>query len=236
VDPRLIVALDTADRRQALSLVEKLLPVVDTFKVGLQLFTAQGPAMVKEIAAAGAVVFLDLKFHDIPNTVAGAIYSAGRLPKVKFMTLHTAGGRRMMHAAATACHTTEEGEPSPDHPALLGVTVLTSMADADLHEVGVPAAPADQVKNLAALARAAGLDGLVCSPLEVASLRRALGPEAILVTPGIRPAGAGTDDQRRVATPSAALAAGASHLVVGRPITAAPSPLDAARRILAEIS
>lgn len=238
MDPRLIVALDTAERKQALDLVHKLLPAVGTFKVGLQLFTAQGPAIVGEIAAAGAGIFLDLKFHDIPNTVAGAIYSAARLPGVKFLTLHTAGGRRMMSAAATACVETEEGEPhvSPDRPALLGVTVLTSMAAEDLHQVGVPAALAAQVEHLATLALAAGLDGLVCSPLEVASLRRALGPAAILVTPGIRAAGADPGDQRRVATPAAALAAGASHLVIGRPITAASSPLDAARRILAEIS
>lgn len=238
MDPRLIVALDTAERQQALDLVDTLLPVVGTFKIGLQLFTAQGPAIVREIAATGAGIFLDLKFHDIPNTVAGAIYSAVRFPEVKFMSLHAAGGRRMMRAAATACHQTGGGEtpPSADHPALLGVTVLTSMGAADLHEIGVPAEPAAQVEHLATLARAAGLDGLVCSPLEVASLRRALGPEAILVTPGIRPVGADTGDQRRVATPPAALAAGASHLVIGRPITAASSPLDAARRILAEIS
>lgn len=238
MDPRLIVALDTAERQQALTLVEELLPVVGTFKVGLQLFTAQGPALVQDIAAAGANLFLDLKFHDIPNTVAGAIYSAIRLPAVMFMTLHTAGGRRMMQAAVAACHEAPGDESSPpvSNPALLGVTVLTSMDASDLKETGVPAAPAAQVEHLAGLARTAGLDGLVCSPLEVASLRRALGSEAILVTPGIRPSGAATGDQRRVATPAAALAAGASHLVIGRPITAASSPLDAANRILAEIS
>jgi len=238
VDPRLIVALDTAERQQALDLVERLLPAVACFKVGLQLFTAQGPAMIRDMAAMGAGIFLDLKFHDIPNTAAGAVYSAMGLPGVKFMTLHAAGGRRMLDAAAVACRESADemaGEATA-RPALLGVTVLTSMAAADLQEVGVATAPATQVERLAAMAVAAGMDGLVCSPLEVASLRRALGPDALLVTPGIRPAGADTGDQRRVATPAAALAAGASHLVIGRPITAAPSPLDAAQRILAEIS
>lgn len=226
VDSRLIVALDTSDGRQALRLVDDLHPVVGTFKVGLQLFTAQGPEIVREIARRDVRIFLDLKFHDIPNTVAGAVYSAGSLPGVTLMTLHAGGGSRMMAAAAEA-----RNRMGDKAPALLGVTVLTSMAANDLSEVSVEATPAAQVRRLALLARSAGLDGLVCSPLEVEDLRGALGSEALLVTPGIRPAGADSGDQRRVATPDAALAAGASHLVIGRPITAADDPLDAARRI-----
>ncbi len=236
MDPRLIVALDTDRRADALALVHALQPAVRTFKIGLQLFTAHGPDIVREVAATGADIFLDLKFHDIPNTVAGAVYSTAGLPGVSLLTLHGSGGRRMMEAAVAARDQVRAGTAG-DTPAprLLGVTVLTSMGGQDLEEVGVTAPPAEQVERLAGLARHAALDGLVCSPLEVGALRALLGPDPLLVTPGIRPAGAETGDQRRVATPAAALAAGASHLVVGRPITAAPSPLDAARSILAEL-
>jgi orotidine-5'-phosphate decarboxylase len=234
VDPRLIVALDTDRREAALTLVETLRPLVRTFKVGLQLFTAHGPDIVREIAATGADIFLDLKFHDIPNTVAGAVYSTAGLPAVSLLTLHGGGGRRMMEAAVAARDGAAAREPGEaPSPRLLGVTVLTSMGYEDLLEVGVPAPPAEQVERLAALARHAGLDGLVCSPLEVGALRALLGPGPLLITPGIRPAGTDAGDQRRVATPAAALAAGASHLVIGRPITAATSPLEAAGRILA---
>ena len=236
MDPRLIVALDTDRRQVALALVETLQPLVRTFKVGLQLFTAHGPEIVREIAATGADIFLDLKFHDIPNTVAGAVYSTLALPGVSLLTLHGSGGRRMMEAAVEARDGVAAGKAGAT-PAcrLLGVTVLTSMGAEDLSAVGVPAPPARQVEQLATLAREAGLDGLVCSPLDVGALRALLGPDPLLITPGIRPAGDDAGDQRRVATPAAALAAGASHLVIGRPITAAASPPDAARRILAEL-
>jgi len=236
VDPRLIVALDTDRREDALALVRTLQPAVRSFKIGLQLFTAHGPEIVREVAATGADIFLDLKFHDIPNTVAGAVYSTAGLPGVSLMTLHGSGGRRMMEAAVKARDGWAAGQAGgTPRPRLLGVTVLTSMGTEDLAEVGVPAPPDQQVERLATLARQAALDGLVCSPLEVGALRALLGPDLLLITPGIRPAGAETGDQRRVSTPAAALAAGASHLVIGRPITAAPSPLDAAHSILAEL-
>lgn len=236
MDPRLIVALDTDRREDALSLVRTLQPAVGTFKIGLQLFTAHGPEIVRDIAATGADIFLDLKFHDIPNTVAGAVYSTAGLPGVSLMTLHGSGGRRMMEAAVEARDGLAAGQAgSAPRPRLLGVTVLTSMGTQDLAEVGVTSPPDQQVERLAALARQAALDGLVCSPLEVGALRTLLGPDLLLITPGIRPAGAETGDQRRVSTPAAALAAGASHLVIGRPITAAPSPLDAAHSILAQL-
>jgi orotidine-5'-phosphate decarboxylase len=234
VDPRIIVALDTDRSEDALALVHALKPAIKTFKIGLQLFTAHGPEIVRQVAATGADIFLDLKFHDIPNTVAGAVYSTGNLPGVRLLTLHAGGGRRMLEAAVEARQKLLDEAPEPAMaPRLLGVTVLTSMDSDDLAQVGVAADPARQVERLAGMARDAGLDGLVCSPLEVASLRELVGPAPLLVTPGIRPTGADTGDQRRVATPAAALAAGASHLVIGRPITAAPSPLDAARSLLA---
>jgi orotidine-5'-phosphate decarboxylase len=239
VDSRLIVALDTADRRRALDLVESLLPAVRTFKVGLQLFCAHGPSVVREVAAGGGHVFLDLKLHDIPNTVAGAVYSACRLPGVSLLTLHVSGGRGMLTTAvesARSCRRPgfESEIAGAQRPALLGVTVLTSLDENDLAETGVAGNPTSQANRLARLARESGLDGLVCSPHEVADLRQAMGPDFLLVTPGIRPAGTAARDQKRIATPSEALARGASHLVVGRPVTEADSPLDAARQILAE--
>ncbi len=240
MDPRLIVALDTSDRAQALGWVTALRPVVGTFKIGLELFAAHGPQVVGEVAAAGARVFLDLKFHDIPNTVAGAVHSACRLPGVSLMTVHAGGGRRMLQAAVQAARECRREDfasdiPGARRPGLLGVTVLTSLEAGDLREVGVEAAPPAQVARLAALARESGLDGLVCSPLEVAALRRELGNDVLLVTPGVRPRGAAAGEPRRVSTPAEAIAAGASRLVVGRPITAATSPLDAARAILDEL-
>jgi len=239
VDPRLIVALDTSQRRRALDLVEGLLPAVQTFKVGLQLFSAHGPSIVREIAAAGGAVFLDLKLHDIPNTVAGAVCSACALPGVALMTLHVSGGRAMLTAAVEAARSCRQSSfeaviPGSRRAALLGVTVLTSLDEGDLAGIGVDGTPASQVERLAGLARESGLDGLVCSPREVRTLRKAMGPDLLLVTPGIRPAGAAAGDQKRTATPAEALGDGASHLVVGRPVTGADSPLDAARRILDE--
>jgi orotidine-5'-phosphate decarboxylase len=237
VDARLIVALDTSHRRRALDLVECLLPAVRIFKVGLQLYSAHGPSIVREIAAAGGSVFLDLKLHDIPNTVAGAVSSACNLPGVVLMTLHVSGGRGMLTAAVKAARSCRQFAfeaviPGSQRAALLGVTVLTSLDENDLAGIGVAGTPASQVERLAGLARESGLDGLVCSPQEVESLRETMGPDLLLVTPGIRPAGAAADDQKRIATPAQALRGGASHIVVGRPVTGADSPLDAARRIL----
>jgi orotidine-5'-phosphate decarboxylase len=227
VDHRLIVALDTSDRERALVLVDALLPAISTFKVGLQLFTACGPAILGDLAAVNARIFLDLKLHDIPNTVEGAISSVLQHRAVRYLTVHTSGGRSMLEAAARAAQAA-----GSRRPAILGVTVLTSLDGRELAETGVPRDPDDQVRRLATLGRHCGVDGLVCSPHEVADLRRELGPGFLLVTPGVRPAGGDPGDQKRVATPQAALSAGASHLVVGRPITASPSPLEAARRIL----
>jgi orotidine-5'-phosphate decarboxylase len=240
VADRLIVALDTAEQRRAIELVELLLPEVKRFKVGLELFTACGPSLVRDLASAGAGIFLDLKLHDIPNTVSHAVAAARDLPGVFMMTLHTAGGRRMLAAAAETVQGArlDPGALAPPglrRPALLGITVLTSLSDADLDEAGVAGTAAEQVARLARLARAAGLDGVVCSPREVRALRHELGKEFILVTPGVRPAGADAGDQARTGTPEEAVRDGATYLVVGRPITQDRSPLDAARRIIASL-
>ncbi|MFQ5669154.1 MAG: orotidine-5'-phosphate decarboxylase [Acidobacteriota bacterium] len=240
MDPRLIVALDTADRRQALDLVETLQGVVRTFKIGLEFFSTHGPSGVREVASLGAQIFLDLKFHDIPNTVAGAVYSVCTLPGVTMVTVHASGGRQMLQAALGAARASRRSDfvsevPGARRPALLGVSVLTSLDAQDLQETGVPCSPAEQVAHLARLTRESGLDGLVCSPLEVQSLRQALGNDFLLVAPGIRPAAATTGDQKRTATPAQAIRAGASYLVVGRPVTADPSPREAARRLLAAL-
>ncbi|MFQ5767389.1 MAG: orotidine-5'-phosphate decarboxylase [Acidobacteriota bacterium] len=234
---RLIVALDGSGRDRALHLVDSLLPLIHTFKIGLTLFTAHGPAIVEDVATRGARIFLDLKFHDIPNTISGAIHSALNLPGVDFLTLHASGGRRMMAAARQAVG---EAQPAGDtagqghhrRPALLGVSVLTSLHDPDLQEVGMTMGVTAQVERLARLAAACGLDGVVCSPLEAGFLRRELGADFLLVTPGIRPNPGEAADQKRFSTPSQALENGASLLVIGRPITAATAPLDSARRIL----
>ena len=193
------------------------------------MFTACGPDCVREVADLGFKVFLDLKLHDIPNTVAKAVESASRLP-IGMLTLHTGGGREMMEWAVKA-----QRQHAPDLQ-LLGVTVLTSMSAAGLSEVGVPAAPEQQVVRLGKLAAESGLRGLVCSPLEISPLRAVLPPEVALVTPGIRPRDAKADDQTRVMTPADAARAGANYLVVGRPIFQAPDPVAAARAILAEIA
>ncbi len=198
------------------------------FKVGLELYLAGGNAVVLELKRLGYSVFLDLKLHDIPNTVAGAVRSAARLG-ADLLTVHAAGGSAMLRAAADAA------AEVPLAPELLAVTVLTSMDAEELRGIGVAASPAQQVRQLAELAVQAGIRGLVCSPEEVRDLRGLLGPEVLLVTPGIRPAGAGVQDQKRTATPGAALAAGASYLVVGRPITQADDPGAAARAILEEM-
>lgn len=225
---RLIVALDFPDAAAAIELVDRLAGAVSWFKVGLELYLASGDTVVRELKQRGYSVFLDLKLHDIPNTVAGAVRSVARL-KPDLLTVHAAGGRAMLTAAADAAHSL------PDPMRLLAVTVLTSIDSPALLETGVSAPPAEQVLRLARLASACGIHGMVCSPEEASTLHSAL-PDALLVTPGIRPAGAAVGDQRRVATPDAALAAGAGMLVVGRPITAAADPRAAAKAILAEMA
>ena len=227
--PELIVALDVGDLASVVALVEQLYPTVTLFKVGLQLFTAEGPRAVEMVRQRGGAVFLDLKLHDIPNTVAGAVREAVRLGAV-MCTLHASGGRSMLHAAAQAV----VGSGSPMR--LLAVTVLTSLDARGLEEaVGSTVDLTAQVVRLASLAREAGLDGVVASPHEIGLLRSALGPSMSLVIPGIRPAWAAADDQRRVMTPHEAAVAGADYLVIGRPITAAGDPTKAACRILDEL-
>jgi len=226
---RLIVALDTPDADSAMALVERLQGRCLWFKVGLELFTAAGPGVLEPLVAAGHSVFLDLKFHDIPNTVAGAVRSGAALG-ARMMTLHAGGGPAMLAAARAAL------ERMGDPPELLAVTVLTSMDQAQLSAAGLARTPAEQVELLARMGLAAGMRGFVCSPQEVATVRALTGPEGVLVVPGIRPAGAATGDQKRIATPADALQAGASYLVVGRPITQAADPAEAAEAIVREMA
>jgi orotidine-5'-phosphate decarboxylase len=225
---RLIVALDFPDASAALACADKLAGSVSWFKVGLELYLAAGDSVVSELKRRGHHVFLDLKLHDIPNTAASAVRSLARL-EPDLLTVHAAGGRAMLTAVAEAARSL------PHPPRLLAVTVLTSMDAAALAETGVSASPVEQVLRLARLAAECGLDGMVCSPAEVAALHSAL-PKALLVTPGIRPAGADAGDQKRIATPQFALAAGASKLVIGRPITAAADPKAAAQAILSDMA
>jgi orotidine-5'-phosphate decarboxylase len=200
------------------------------FKVGGQLFTAEGPRAVTKLADLGFDIFLDLKFHDIPNTVAHAVAAAVRLPRVRLMTLHASGGLAMMRAAREAAGTKK------NRPALLAVTVLTSFDEPTLLEIGMQGSLGLRVVALARLAKSAGMDGVVCSALEAGAVRRELGPEFKILVPGVRPASAATNDQSRIATPGDAVRAGADYLVVGRPITAAAEPRVAAREIAAEIA
>ena len=223
---RLIVALDVPDAPAARALVERLAGRVGLFKVGSQLFTAAGPDLVREIVARGERVFLDLKYHDIPNTVAGAVAAASRLG-VALVDVHGLGGGAMMEAAA--------GARADERTRLLAITVLTSHDEGTLAGIGLAGPIAEAVPRLARLAAASGMDGVVASPQEVALIRAACGPDFLIVTPGIRPAGAARGDQARLATPAAALAAGADYLVVGRPITEAPDPAAAADAIVDEM-
>jgi orotidine-5'-phosphate decarboxylase len=225
----LIVALDVPTLAAAKSLAHTLSGICRWVKVGLELFSAAGPQAVEELQHAGFHVFLDLKLHDIPNTVAGAVRSAAA-SGARMLTIHTLGGPAMLTAAQEAASSLANG------PQLLGVTVLTSMDETQLSAIGVSASTATEVSLLASLAQAAGLSGLVCSAEETASLRRRLGPRVTLVVPGIRPSGAMAGDQKRIATPAAALAAGADYLVVGRPITQAKDPAGAAAAILNEMA
>jgi orotidine-5'-phosphate decarboxylase len=230
----IIVALDVPEAAPALTLAEQLAPVVGAVKVGLELFTAAGPVLVRRLRDAGLTVFLDLKLHDIPHTVARAVEAAVRLD-VQMLTVHASGGRAMLEAAEHAARAAAQ-RPGRPPPLVLGVTVLTSLDDAALAELGIPATATAQVERLARLAVAAGLRGLVCSPLELPALRAVLPREVQLVTPGIRPPGAAAGDQKRTLGPREALAAGADWLVIGRPITAAPDPRTAAEKILASLT
>lgn len=232
---KIIVALDFSDAASALALVARLDPALCRLKVGKELFTAAGPDLVRALVGRGFEVFLDLKFHDIPNTVAAACRAAAGLG-VWMLNVHASGGRRMMTAAqeALAGLPPRPGD-KPARPLLIAVTVLTSMSAEDLGEVGISDAPADQVLRLARLTQACKLDGVVCSAQEAAMLRADLGADFHLVTPGIRPAGAEVGDQRRVMTPAEALRAGATDLVIGRPITAAADPLAALKQIQFEL-
>jgi orotidine-5'-phosphate decarboxylase len=225
---RLAVALDFPSSRSALEFVERLDGTCTWFKVGMELFYAAGAGLVHTLRERGFEVFLDLKLHDIPNTVAGAVRSVTSTG-ASLLTVHAGGGERMMAAAAEAACVIGA-------PRLLAVTVLTSMEVSDLDSVGVTATPAEQVRRLALLAERAGIGGMVCSPREVTLLRQALTPEAMLVVPGIRPSGSDLGDQRRVSTPESAIRDGASMLVVGRPITQAEKPAAVAAAILSEIA
>jgi len=224
----LIVALDTGDREMARALVDQLAPEVGAFKVGFYPFLLFGWDLIDYIHHRGSRVFLDLKLHDIPNTVANAVETAAR-KGVFMLNLHTLGGRRMMEEAAT------RGKELSPRPFLLGVTVLTSMEAQDMEEVGLMGPVKERVLNLARLAHEAGLDGVVASPLEARAIKEALGRNFIIVTPGVRPPGTPFQDQRRVTTPKEAVAAGAHYIVVGRPICMAPDPVAAAKEILEEL-
>ena len=227
----IIVALDVRTRAEAVAKVKEIGSAIDFYKIGLELFTAEGPDVVKAVKDLGKRIFLDLKFHDIPRTVEHAVLSAGRLG-VDLTTIHAAGGRAMIRAAADAAASFGAGGPK-----ILAVTVLTSLDGADLSDIGVVGrTPAEQVAALARLAVANGAAGLVSSPMEVGALSAALPAGTLFVTPGVRPAGAAVGDQKRVATPADAVRDGATHLVIGRPIVQAADPAAAARAIRAEIA
>ncbi|SIQ11343.1 orotidine-5'-phosphate decarboxylase [Aeromonas sp. RU39B] len=217
-DPKVVVALDFAREEEALALVAQLSPTECRLKVGKEMFTLFGPQFVRQLVGQGFEVFLDLKFHDIPNTVAKAVAASAELG-VWMVNVHASGGRRMMEAAKAAL------APYGDKaPLLIAVTVLTSMEQSDLAELGVTLSPAEQVLRLARLTKQSGLDGVVCSAQEAELLKRELGDEFVLVTPGIRPSGSAQGDQRRIMTPAEAVTAGADYLVVGRPITQSGEP------------
>lgn len=225
---RLIVALDVPSATEALKIVSSLGNSVQTYKVGMQLYTAEGPRIVRDLISSAKKIFLDLKYHDIPNTVAAAVSEASRLG-ISLLTVHASGGSKMLRAAVQAAR------ESKCQTRILAVTVLTSMDEHDLHEIAVHDPVLDQVVRLASIALNAGCDGVVSSAHEVKALRAKLGDNFLAVTPGVRPAGTARGDQARVVTPAEAIAAGATHIVVGRPITGATDPAAAAREILKEI-
>jgi orotidine-5'-phosphate decarboxylase len=231
----ILVALDVESAAKAVELADALRGSVGGYKIGKQLFTAAGPAVVHELTSRGDRVFLDLKFHDIPNTVAGAVQSAVTTG-AWMVNVHASGGSAMMKAAAESAAKTAAALGRP-RPLVIAVTVLTSMTEAALAEIGVVRPVIDQVVHLARLAKQSGLDGVVASPLETAAIREACGPDFQIVTPGIRPVDQqGKDDQARTLTPAEAMAAGSTYLVIGRPITGAPNPREAAEQITASLS
>jgi orotidine-5'-phosphate decarboxylase len=239
----LILALDFPSIEPAIEFAQRISTVVGIFKINIQLFTSAGPSALEKLNRLGPGVFLDLKFHDIPNTVKGAVSSALALPGICLLDVHALGGLEMMRAAVNA-RDEASGSKSP-LPKLLAITILTSMDNASLRKVGIPGPAAKRVVQLARLAQKAGMDGVVASPQEVRAIRRACGKDFLIVVPGIRPAlrdgverarKRKTDDQARLATPAEAIRAGADYLVIGRPITAAPDPERATRAILDEIS
>jgi orotidine-5'-phosphate decarboxylase len=230
---KLIIALDVETPKKALDLVNQLYSVAGMFKVGSQLFTAAGPQIARDIIANDSKVFLDLKFHDIPHQVAGAARSAAELG-VSLFTIHASGGREMMRRAVDSVN--EVAAKTGVRSKVLAISVLTSIDATILSEIGVTSTPTESVLRLVKLAEASGVDGVVASPQEIETIRQTISrPEFLVVTPGIRPATNESEDQKRVATPAAAIAAGASYLVVGRPITGAPDPLAAAEAIAAEM-
>ena len=228
-DASVIVALDYPDAKSAMTLVDKLEPSLCKLKVGKELFTAEGPAFIRDLVKKDFKVFLDLKFHDIPNTVASACAVAADLG-VWMMNVHASGGRKMMETAINRLASFSH------RPLLIGVTILTSLSEQEINEIGYSGTPEENVIHLASLAESSGLDGIVCSPLEASPVRRELSDNFLLVTPGVRPSFASTDDQKRIMTPSDALKAGANYLVIGRPITAAEDPLKNLMLINAEIT
>lgn len=228
---KIIFALDVETYDEAVSWADRLAPYVGMFKVGKQLFTACGPAVVRAIRESGGEVFLDLKYHDIPNTVAMATLEAARLG-VKLVNLHALGGFEMMKKTASLL---AEKFPGSERPRVLAVTILTSSTEETLRQVGIELPVGEMVARLARLAQQAGIDGVVASPQEVPLIREACGRDFLIVTPGVRPAFAATDDQKRIMTPADAVAAGADYLVIGRPISAAADPVGAAEAILQEI-
>ena len=230
MNPEIIVALDVPASKDIAPILERLPAELNWYKVGLELFCADGPAALAPLRERGCNIFLDLKLHDIPRTVERAVRSAAQ-HGVHLITLHACGGRAMLEAGAKAAK-----DFGPNRPRLLAVTVLTSMDARDLSDVGVQRSPSDQVKALAELAISAGIDGLVCSPQEVGELRKRLGPNPLLVTPGIRLPGDAMGDQKRVATPGSAARDGATHLVIGRPILEATDPAAAVRAIRDDIA
>jgi orotidine-5'-phosphate decarboxylase len=231
---KLIIALDVETPSKALDLVKELHGVAGMFKIGSQLFTSAGPQIVKDIIALDAKVFLDLKFHDIPHQVAGAARAAAELG-VSLFTVHASGGSEMLRRAVESVSEVAERKGGV-RSKVLAISVLTSIDATILSQIGITGSPEESVLRLVALAESAGVDGVVASPQEIKTIRGAVAnPNFLIVTPGIRPAASGQEDQKRVATPAAAIAAGASYLVVGRPITGAPTPLQAAREIVAEM-